>query len=208
MKKILAIFILSILISTVAIAQNTTFETFESIFYIKAKHTLPVNTSKELKAQFFKGEFDSALVSFLKECQPYEENIDAKIMGFDFTINIKSNGIINKKCEYNISGKINNIEERTRDELNIYIPNSEIAELEPKIECSFDKEQLVFLIDTISDRNNSSDLAIKHSFLKSNKNIYPKLDEKLISMFQKEQVCQMVNKEEIINKLNKMNLRL
>lgn len=208
MKKFLILSVLSIFIGCGAvIAEDMT--TFESVFYIKAKHTLPTSSSLELKKQFMNGKFESALTSFLKECKPYEENIDVDIFGINFTINIKSDGMVNDKCSYALSGKINSISESTRDEYNIYIPNSEISEIEPKIKCDFTQEQLALLIDTIADKSGdftTGGASIKNAIYKQKSKQLSTNDEKVISMFEKGNVCSITNKEELIQQISKLDL--
>ena len=100
MKKFI-ILILSafLMISGVYAAENTEMTTIESIFYIKATHTVPTDSVEELKMSLSNPNYLPAFKSFINSCKPFNENIEVNLFGFDFSFNIKNEGWIERAAE-------------------------------------------------------------------------------------------------------------
>lgn len=195
MKKILAILLgFSVVFSTCAFADEIKQVTTETIFYIKAVHTLPENALNNFSV--FNTEKSSEkqeqLISFLKSCQPYNENININFFGFDATINIHSDGKINQKCSYEISANVNKIPENALSTSGL--SSQDILALKPKVNCEFTQEQLDIVVNALSEglsELNKENVTLSKTQAK--KNLEAKLanNEKLKAMFKEGNVCRL-----------------
>lgn len=193
MKKII-LCLFALLIGSSAIAQDVT---VESLFYIKATHTLSQDAYNNLDEQFNKGEYQSALTSFLKDCQPYKENVEVNMFGLKVNFNINNSGWNNDRCEYKLSAKLLSLDEKARKTMNIGIPDDKILGVEPRISCSFSREQLVLLVDELAKMYNSNKMMHQAVYKPASSDV-TKFDEKLVRMFEHDKVCKLENKEDIM----------
>ena len=205
MKKIIASLLLIGLTGALCFAQNIEFETIETVFSFKAVHSLPVNYSQKIKDSFIKGNYKPVLTSFLKSCQPYNENININFLGFDFSINLKSNGWVNQKCSYEFIANVNSISPELKQMFSINAQDSEISSVKPQVECNFNKKQLdIFVTElmTMADKLDSfSDKNMKDAVYKADKDLKlnNKRNEKFISLMKDSNVCRLVNEQEVMD---------
>jgi hypothetical protein len=193
--KIFLSLLLLFIATSCAIGGNTDMVTTESIFYVKATHTFPENFLQNLKPM----ESKSQLMSFFKTCEPFNENIKVNILGFDAVLNFKSNGMINKKCSYDISGKINSIPESFFAGTDSSYRQGFIG-VEPKVKCELTKEQVAMVVDDFEksynqymyDKMSKSPKAARKNFEKK------MLNDKLYTELANEHVCKLVNPEEVM----------
>jgi hypothetical protein len=191
MKKIISGLLLAILtFSACAFADEIKQVTSETIFYIKAIHTVPENAFQNFNIFTASDSVQKQeqLISFLKSCQPYNENININFFGFDATLNIHSNGRHNEKCSYEFSGQVNNIPPELLSSSEISA--SDILSMRPKMTCEFTQEQLEALVYTISET--FSEININNiSKIEAKQNLKNKLanDERLKSLFKDSKAC-------------------
>lgn len=201
MKKFLALLLgLSVVISTCAFAEEIKQVTTETVFYIKAVHTLPENALSNFSvfSQGTPSEKQEQLVSFLKSCQPYNENININLFGFDATLNIHSDGKTNDKCTYELTGKINKIPEQLVQ--GSQYPLSDYMAFEPKVNCAFTQEQLNTLVDAFAEsinEFNSENANVSRSAAKQHVKNKLANNEKLISVFRDSKACTLSNLSEL-----------
>ena len=207
MRKLIISLILSILLFGSAYAvENTDMTTFESMFYIKATHTIPSDSVKELKLSITNPEYLPAFKSFIESCKPFNENIEVNILDFNFSFNVKNVGWLNDKCSYTITAKINSISDDMKTALKITAPTEELTSIVPEVKCNFDKEQLALFTDVIMEKSRfmtprSDKIAV---YRPASKDI-SRLDEKFISMMKKGDVCKVTNFEEIMELIEKFS---
>lgn len=205
MKKLIIAILLMGLTGALSFAQNTEFETSETVFSFKAVHSLPVSYSQKIKDSFIKGNYKPVLSSFLKSCQPYNEDININFLGFDFRLNIKSNGWVNQKCSYKFLVNVNSISPELKQTFNIDAQDSEISSVKPQVECDFSEKQLDIVVTELMKTLNKSDpsdnRAIKDAIYKVNKDLKlkSKKNEELISIIKDPNVCRIVNAQEVMD---------
>lgn len=207
MKKFIISLILSIIICGSSYAvENPEMTTFESLFYIKATHTVPSDSVQDLKLSITDPKYLPVFKSFISSCRPFNENIEVDIFGFNFSFNVKNAGWIENNCSYTITAKVNSITDEMKTALKITAPTEEITSIVPEVKCNFDKEQLALFADVIAEK--SSFLTPKNDKLAvyrpASKDI-SKLDEKFISMIKKDNVCKVTNMEEILELIEKFS---
>jgi len=193
MKKIISGLLLAMLtLSACAFSEEIKQVTTETVFYIKAVHTLPENALS--KFSIFNpapaSEKQEQFVSFLKSCQPYNENININFFGFDATLNIHSDGRINDKCSYEFSGKINNIPEQVVQASQY--PLADYAAYSPKLSCQFTQEQLDIVVDALTESiNEFNKYGEKEANVKQNAKYKLVNNEKLLSVFKDRKTCSL-----------------
>ena len=153
MKKFTALLlILGLTFSACAFSEEVKQVTSETIFYVKAVHTLPENALKDFSIFNTKensAQMQEQLITFLKSCQPYNENININFFGFDATLNINSAGKVNDKCKYEFSAKVNKVPEQMTSVSGM--SNSDLLALKPKINCEFTQEQLDYIATSFNE---------------------------------------------------------
>ncbi len=198
MKKIISALLTILLAAGVVFAYQYEEEqtTSETIFYIKATHTLPVSSAKSIKEQFKAGKFEGAIPAFLRECKPYTENVNMNVLGFDFTVNVNSEGWANSKCIYNISMKVNNISGDMKEILGMKEMGFDLTSFSPKIRCEFNREQLDTFVDYIAESNSID--SVKNAVYKpAFGDLSSQYQDKVFSMIKNDHVCDCVNKDEL-----------
>ena len=203
MKKIFIFTLAALLLSGYTYAQNTDFETMETVFTFKATHTIPVSYSQKIKDSILDGNHREVVTEFLKSCEPFNENVNINFFGFNFDLNAKSNGWVNEKCSYEFYGNINSISSHAKQMLNITADDDEITSIKPKFECNFNKKQLETFVTEIMAASSPRGIKSKEAIykpaqndLKSNK----KRDD-LISLLTDSSVCRIVNEEDLMKAL-------
>ena len=195
MKKILSVLLgVSIIFSACAFADEIKQVTTETIFYIKATHTIPENALNNFSvfSKATSSEKQEQLVKFLKSCQPYNENININFFGFDATLNIHSDGKINQKCMYEISANVNKIPENALPASGL--SSQDILAIKPKINCEFTQEQLDVVVNALSESiSEFNKESVTLSKTQTKKNLEAKLanNEKLKAMFRDGNVCRL-----------------
>ncbi len=198
MKKFTALLlILGLTVSTCAFSEELKQVTSETIFYIKAVHSLPENALKDFSVFNTKensAQMQEQLISFLKTCQPYNENININFFGFDATLNINSAGKVNGKCAYEFTGKVNKIPEQMTSASGM--SGSDLMAFKPKVNCEFTQEQLDYiaesfnetLIEMKTDNSNISKVKAKEKLKNKIEN-----DEKFRALFKDGDFCRVTS---------------
>lgn len=196
MKKIILGLLVAVMaFSACAFADDIKQVTSETILYIKATHTVPENSFTNFTVfSNDSAKMKSQLISFLRTCQPYNENVNFNFFGFDASVNIHSNGIVNNKCTYEFSGKVNSIPDSIPSSPKM--SNAELLTMEPKVSCEFSQEQLNALVNFVNEFMNEMDYK-KPGFSKeqAKRNLKNKLanDTVINEMFKEGKACRLVS---------------
>ncbi len=199
MKKFVIFAVAAVLFGICNCAQSTEFETIENSFTFKMTHTIPVSYAQKIKDSVLDGDHSVVITDFLKSCEPYNENINIDFFGFNFSLNAKSNGWVNEKCSYEFYAKINSISSYTKQVLKITADDSEISAINPKFTCDFNKKQLDIFVNEIMSSTGKGSRA-KEAIYKPAQNdiMTSRKHSQLVSMLRDENVCRIVNEEEIM----------
>ena len=199
MKKFVICSVAALLLGICTCAQGTEFETIENSFTFKMTHTIPVSYSQKIKDSVLDGNENVVISDFLKACEPYNENINIDFFGFNFSLNAKSNGWVNEKCSYEFYANINSISSYTKQVLKITADDNEITSIKPRFECNFDKKQLEIFASEIMAGSYRSKRAREAIYKPAQNDVMKnRRHSELISLLKDENVCRIVNEEEIM----------
>ncbi len=151
------------------------------------------------------------MIESLRACQPYDEKYDLDFMGFSFSFALKIDGWVDNKCNYHLSARVNRLGEDIRKSYNIKVSDADIAKFEPKVQCGFNKEQLELLVDAVVEEDKRSAERINQLMSdpekytpKSAQELTPQ-EKKLVDMLMKDNVCYIVNQEELMQLFTEMS---
>jgi len=146
----------------------------------------------------------------MRNCVPFHFNQYLDLFGLKIYFNIDINGWIDNKCEYKITGNISAIGNDIREVFDVKIADEQISKIKPVIECHFDKTQLNTMIDAFISHNSQTETTVSKMLespekrLKNSKYQLTPEEEKLMLMLMSDNVCQVPNKDEIIQQFTEL----
>ena len=171
--------------------------------------TTPKNQSSE---QIVKKEISAQerIAQNIKMCKPYSETLNTDVSGINFSFNIKINGWVNDKCQLDFSAKSTGINELFSSIYGVDSSNAIITTFEPKVKCSFTKEQLEYVGDSILQEE-ERDNGTVNNMLKNPNDIdlssfgaLSESDNKLMNVLLNDRACRIQNVQDSGNLLDSL----